>query len=234
MTVSEYLYNAFAHRQHLLAVLLDPDKPRSLTPDGADMVLVGGSTMAHPEEVTGYVRALRSEMGENCPPLVLFPGDSSQLSSEVDAMLYLSVVSGRNPEYLIGQHVRSARAVRQSGVETIPTGYILLDGGTRYTTLCVTGTEPLSMEDTETIVDTALAAEMLGMRLIYLEAGSGAERPVPAQVIRAVAEAVHIPVIVGGGLRSKEAVRLAFEAGATMVVVGNYLEKNPNALHQLF
>lgn len=234
MTVSEYLYNAFAHRQHLLAVLLDPDKPRRITPEGADLVLVGGSTMAHPEEVSGYVRALRSEMGEGCPPLVLFPGDSSQLSSEVDAMLYLSVVSGRNPEYLIGQHVRSARAVRQSGVETIPTGYILLDGGTRYTTLCVTGTEPLSMEDTETIVDTALAAEMLGMRLIYLEAGSGAERPVPAQVIRAVAEAVHIPVIVGGGLRSKEAVRAACEAGATMVVVGNYLEKNPNALHQLF
>lgn len=177
-----------------------------------------------------YVRALKQEVDV---PVVLFPGDAQQFTDQADALLYLSLVSGRNPEYLIGQHVRSAIQIRQSGVETIPTGYILVDGGTITSTMQVTHTEPILAKDIDTIVATAMAAEMLGMKMVYLEAGSGAACPVSSVIIRAVREAINIPIIVGGGLRSREALDSAYEAGADLCVVGNVLENHPELLETM-
>lgn len=202
--------------------MLDPEKPRYTVPDCADLILVGGSTLPEGFDLDAFIRDLRMQ----CPgkPIWLFPGNERQVSAEADAMLYLSLLSGRNPEYLIGQHVRSARAVRESGVAVYPTGYILIDGGTRTSTMRVTETQPIPADDVDMVVRTAMAAELLGMRYVYLEAGSGAIRPVAMDLIRAVCESVRIPVIVGGGIHSRQQMQAAYEAGATMVVVGNWLE----------
>lgn len=243
MKILAEIEEAYRANRHLLAVLLDPDKPRTLTPTGADFVFVGGSTMAHPEQMSDYVRCLKRDLEAACsqggleqptqPPVVLFPGSAAQFTSEADGILFLSLISGRNPDYLIGQQARSALAIKASGVEVLPTGYILLDGGTDYTTLRVTGTEPLPMTDCEAVVRTAVAGELLGLRLIYLEAGSGAKNAVLPTLIRAVREAVNLPIIVGGGLRSKEAIQAAYDAGASLCVVGNYLEEKPSELRHL-
>lgn len=211
-----------------LAILLDPDKPRTLVPKGADVLLVGGSTMAHPELLSDYVRALKRD----CPgvPVYLFPGSALQFTPEADGMLFLALISGRNPDYLIGEQVKVSLEVKKSGIDVLPTGYILLDGGTHYTTLKVTHTEPLLMTDIDAIVRTAVAGELMGMRYIYLEAGSGALHPVSEVVIRAVRAAIDVPLIVGGGLRTREAIEAAYEAGADVVVVGNHLERHPEDL----
>lgn len=228
MTLLQHISSARAAGHPLLAVLLDPEKPRTWVPAGADWLLVGGSTMAHPEEMERYLSDLRRD----CPhtPVVLFPGSSAQFSAQADGLLFLSLLSGRNPRFLIEEQVACAMEVKQSGVEVLPTGYILLDGGTNYTTLQVTQTAPIAMTDVDTIVRTAVAGELLGMRLIYLEAGSGALHPVSEEVIRAVRAAVNIPLIVGGGIRTPEAAQVAYAAGADMLVIGNHFESHPAAL----
>lgn len=215
-----------------LAILLDPDKPRTFIPRGADLILVGGSTLPTDFDLDAYIRSLRSDLADDTP-IWLFPGDCSQLSSQADGLLYLSLLSGRNPDYLVGQHVRSARAVRASGVAVYPTGYILIDGGTDTSTMRVTGTRPLAADDVDTVVSTAIAAELLGMRYVYLEAGSGALHPVPESLIRAVRAAISLPIIVGGGLRSRADLDCAYAAGADICVVGNYLENHPDELYSL-
>lgn len=224
-------------RQHSgrksLAVLLDPDKARQFTPDGVDFVFVGGSSLRAGVDVNEYVRALRHDMGtdSNCP-IVLFPGSSDQFTPEADGILFLSLISGRNPEYLIGQQVRESLRIRQSGIEVIPTGYILLDGGTFTSTMRVTETNPIPQNDLDTIVRTAVAGELLGMKVLYLEAGSGAINPVSAEVIAAVRAATSLPIIVGGGLRSRKAIEQVWHAGADICVVGNYLEQHPEEMCQ--
>lgn len=219
-----------------LALLLDPEKAdldrlRFSAEAKPDYIFVGGSTGG---STTAFVRELKRHLSifnlQSSIPIVLFPGDATQFSPEADAILYLSLLSGRNPEYLAGQQIRAARAIHDSKVEVIPTAYILIDGGTETSTMRVTGTKPIPSDDIDTIVDTCIAAELMGKQLVYLEAGSGARNPVPTEVIRAVREAIRIPLIVGGGIRTPEQMQAAYDAGADIVVIGNHLEEHPEAL----
>ncbi|HWB64394.1 MAG TPA: geranylgeranylglyceryl/heptaprenylglyceryl phosphate synthase [Chitinophagales bacterium] len=221
-----------------LAVLVDPDKQ---TKQGlveliklaenckADFFFVGGSLLVEGSfEQTITILKSNSKI-----PVVIFPGNNYQLSKQADAILFLSLISGRNAEYLIGQHVVAAPLIKESGLEVIPTGYMLIDGGRISATSYITQTLPIPADKTELATATALAGQMLGVKLIYLEAGSGAERAVSPRMIKAVKEAVQIPVIVGGGIRSAEQAEEICKAGADVVVVGNALEKEPGLLMEI-
>lgn len=222
----------------MIAVLIDPDKlaveqaatfiqQTENTP--ITHILVGGSTV-----VPGVTEPLVMEIKKNTSlPVLLFPGNINQLTHEADGLLFLSLLSGRNPEYLIGQHMASVPFLRNANLEVISTGYILIDGGTETSTIRVTGTLPLSTSNPQIIRDTAKAGELLGNKLIYLEAGSGALNPVPSEIIKAVKNDVAIPVIVGGGIRTKKALLEALEAGADMVVIGTAFEKNMNFFEEI-
>jgi len=221
-----------------IAVLIDPDKQNEQTllllVEAAvrcrvDYLFVGGSlllenTLAH------TVKTIKA----NCAiPVILFPGNNYQLCEEADALLLLSLISGRNPEYLIGQHVVAAPLIKESGLEVIPTGYLLIDGGKISTTSYITQTVPIPADKPDVAIATALAGEQLGLKLIYLEAGSGAANPVSAAMIQAVKKNCSLPLIVGGGIRSAAQAEAACQAGADIVVVGNSLEKSPELLMEL-
>lgn len=221
-----------------LAVLIDPDNQtenslmmlsEKITDCKVDIILVGGSLLldGHFEKTLTLLRKNTSV------PVVLFPGNNYQVSSQADAILLLSLISGRNPEYLIGQHVVAAPLLRESGLEVIPTGYMLIDGGRVSTTSYMTQTVPIPYDKPDIAVATAMAGEMLGLRSIYLEAGSGAQRSVSPDMLRAVKSNVSIPVIAGGGIRTPEQAEALAEAGSNMIVVGNILEKQPELLLEM-
>ncbi len=213
-----------------LAVLVDPEK--ALIPTLAervqrvqslglsvDCVLLGGSTGSL---VDTHVFAEGASLDL---PVYLFPGNATQLSPMADALLLPVVISGRNAETLIGRHVAAAPLIRSLQIPVIPMGYMLLDGGHVSSAARNSGTAPISQDDLSLIVNTAIAGQLVGMQCIYLEAGSGAAVPVCEEVIRAVRGAIDLPLIVGGGIRSLEAVKTAWQAGANMVVIGNGLEQ---------
>ena len=215
-------------------MLLDPEKANlealpiseSCHPD---YLFVGGSTGG---DTTEFIRELRLKIGD-CRleiPIILFPGNSSQFTSEADAILYLSLLSGDNPEYLVGQQIKSARAIHDSQVEAIPTAYILIDGGVETSTMRVTHTSPIPSDQIDRIVDTCIAAELMGKKAIYLEAGSGAKTPISSAIIAAVRAQTKCTLIVGGGIRTPEAMYAAYEAGADIVVIGNHFEEHPEDL----
>ena len=217
-----------------LAILLDPEKANldalSFTSDcHPDYLFVGGSTGG---DTTEFIQNLKSKISnlQSPIPVVLFPGNASQFSPKADAILYLSLLSGNNPEYLVGQQVKSARMIRESGMNFVPTAYILIDGGVETSTMKVTGTKPIQPSNLQTIVDTCIAAEMMGKKAIYLEAGSGAIHPVSEDVIRAVRKVTSVTLIVGGGIRTPEAMNAAYNAGADIVVIGNHFEDHPEEL----
>ena len=220
--------------EHILAVLLDPEKANlealHLTKEcHPDWLLVGGSTGGDCTDFVCDLRLKMEDLGLEIP-IILFPGNAAQFTKKADGILFLSLLSGRNPEYLAGQQVRAARAVKESGVEVIPTAYILVDGGVETSTMRVTQTSPISTEKIEEIVDTAIAAELMGMKMVYLEAGSGAKVPISSGIIKAVKAKVGVPVIVGGGIRTPEAMQAAYEAGADVVVIGNHFEEHPEEM----
>ena len=163
---------------------------------------------------------------ETSIPLVIFPGNPSQVSRYADGLLYLSLISGRNPDLLIGQHVVSVPMVRESGLEVISTGYMLIDGGEPTSISYISNTTPIPSNKNEIAVCTALAGEMLGMKTIYMDAGSGAKTPITESMIKAVASQIKIPLIIGGGIREPEKAYLNCKAGADMIVVGNAIEKD--------
>ncbi len=214
--------------KRLFAVLIDPEKCIGAVLDDViatankakpDFIFVGGSQLQNSVDKTVvHIKSLTTI------PVVLFPGNAFQLTNKADALLLLSLISGRNAEWLIGQHVQAAKAIQQSALETISTGYILIDGGNTTAVERVSKTKPLQRDAIDEVVSTALAGQLLGHKLIYLEAGSGAQNPVPTALIKAVKRAINIPLIVGGGLTSTDAIKQAYEAGADIVVVGNYLE----------
>lgn len=214
--------------KRLFAVLIDPEKCIGAVLDDViatankakpDFIFVGGSQLQNSvDETVVHIKSLTTI------PVVLFPGNAFQLTNKADALLLLSLISGRNAEWLIGQHVQAAKVIQESALETISTGYILIDGGNTTAVERVSKTKPLQRDAIDEVVSTALAGELLGNKLIYLEAGSGAQNPVPTTLIKAVKESIHIPLIVGGGLTSTDAIKKAYEAGADIVVVGNYLE----------
>ncbi len=216
--------------QKQLALLVDPDKysqeslalfvelAKETLPD---CIMVGGSLVAGSvEQVVQYIKSHTNI------PVVLFPGNSHQLCNEADALLLLSLLSGRNADFLIGQHVVAAKAIRDSGIESISTGYILIDGGCSTSVEYMSNTKPIPRDKVEIIVATAIAGELIGNRLVYLEAGSGAINPVSKEAIQAVRQAISLPIIVGGGIRTVEQAKDAYLAGADMIVVGNALEKD--------
>jgi putative glycerol-1-phosphate prenyltransferase len=166
-------------------------------------------------------------------PVVLFPGGNHHIEPAADALLLLSLVSGRNPEFLIGQHVVAAPLLKRSGLELLSTGYILIDGGAPTTVSYVSNTQPIPADKAGIAASTALAAEQLGHKLIYLDGGSGAKTPVPPRRIAAVRREVAAPLIVGGGIRTAEAAAAAWQAGADIVVVGNAAEEDPNRLAEI-
>lgn len=217
-----------------LAILLDPEKANldALPINAAclpDYFFVGGSTGG---DTTEFVKQLKSKISgiQSSVPVILFPGDSSQFTPEADGILFLSLLSGRNPEYLVDQQISSARRIHDSHMDFVPTAYILIDGGVETSTMRVTGTRPLNPSDLTTIVDTCIAAEMMGKKAIYLEAGSGALNPVPTDIIKAVRAVTSVTLIVGGGIRTPEAMRAAHNAGADIVVIGNHFEDHPEEL----
>ena len=221
---------AMASGKKLLAVLVDPEKFMNsraaeflqTLPAATTHIFVGGSTVEKgmTEET---VRALRAETSL---PIMLFPGDYSQLTELADGILFISLISGRNPEYLIGQQIKAVQGLKGSALEIVPTGYVLIDGGTETAVQRVTQTLPLSQRSVEEIVATSLAGEYSGKQLIYLEAGSGANYPVSREVISEVKTAISIPLIVGGGIRTEAQLEDAYQAGADMVVMGTVFEDN--------
>ncbi len=217
------------------AVLLDPDKieietfPYILGESlryGVDFFFVGGSL------ITNFAMdKLIAEIHEHTPiPAVIFPGHSLHIEPTADAILLLSLISGRNPDLLIGQHVVAAPLLKRSGIEVLPTGYMLVESGRPTTVSYISNTSPIPHDKPAVAACTALAGEMLGLKLIYLDAGSGAQKPVSARMIAAVRQAVETPIIVGGGINSIEKAQAALEAGADVIVVGNGIEDNPDLL----
>ena len=219
-----------------LAILLDPEKANLNALSFSfechpDYIFVGGSTGG---DTTEFVRNLKSQITNHKLqiPIVLFPGNSSQFTPEADAVLFLSLLSGNNPEYIVGQQIKSARAIYESHVDFVPTAYILIDGGVETSTMRVTGTKPLDPSDLQTIIDTCIAAELMGKKAIYLEAGSGAITPVSTDIIKAVRAHTSLTLIVGGGIRTPEAMNAAYDAGADIVVIGNHFESHPEELEK--
>jgi len=211
--------------EKMLVRLIDPDKfDASTLCDGFDFYFVGGSTAT---DCASVVRAIHAAC---TTPVVLFPGSPAQFTPKADALLFLTLMNSRDPRFLIDRHIESADAIAMSGIESIPMGYILVDGGRESTTQRLTGAQPVSAENPDETVRLARTAMLLGKRLIYLEAGSGANQPVPQHIIRAVKEAVDLPLIVGGGIREPRQMSDAFVAGADIVVIGNHFETHPEQI----
>ena len=223
----------------MFALLIDPEKASDewlrqimSTVDGQQSIVnsqlfifVGGSQLRESAfDVVEKIKSLTSI------PVVMFPGDTSQFADNVDALLFLSLASGRNSKYLIEQHIESAQTIKKSGVECISTGYILIDGGKHTAVERISNTSPYSTDNVQLITNTALACELLGHKIIYLEAGSGANHPVPQNIIKATRETISIPLIVGGGIKTPQQMLSAFDSGADLVVVGNHLESHPEDL----
>jgi phosphoglycerol geranylgeranyltransferase len=220
------------------AVLIDPDNVNEgnleeilqLSIDAkVDYFLVGGSLV-----ISDYLFECVEFIKKRCDiPVILFPGSPSQVSRNADALLYLSLISGRNPELLIGQHVVSAPVVRQSGLEVISTGYIVVDGGAPTTVSYISNAAPVPSDKNDIAMCTAMAGEMLGMKLIYMDAGSGARNAVSESMIKKVAQSISIPLIVGGGIIHPEKAYLNCRAGADMIVVGNAIEKDASLIREM-
>ena len=219
-----------------LAVLLDPDdfEPvrlrqllRLAEQHPIDFFLVGGSLVLT-EHQAALIALLKAEAPQ--VPVLLFPSHALHVDPAADGILLLSLISGRNPDFLIGQHVVAAPRLRQSGLQLLPTGYMLVDSGRPTTASYISGTAPLPHDKPGIAAATAMAGEQLGLRLMYLDGGSGAQQPVSAAMIKAVRQAVDTPLIVGGGLNTAEKVYAALAAGADMVVVGNHIERDPHFL----
>jgi len=222
------LTEAIGSGKTLLSVLIDPDKFEESTaerfllnlPENVTHILVGGSSV----EINKTQTTVDAIKAETRLPVILFPGDHSQISEHADAILFLSLISGRNPEFLIEQQVKSVSRLRNSNLEIIPTGYILIEGGNKSAIQRVSNTTPIPQSNVKHIVHTALAGQFSGKKLIYLEAGSGAQISVSEEIISAVKVAINIPLIVGGGIRSKQQLERSYEAGADMVVIGTAFE----------
>jgi putative glycerol-1-phosphate prenyltransferase len=227
-----------AKKKKQLAVLIDPDKSTSksllkliqLSNDlDVDYFFVGGSllTGGDLDKTIGFIK------NNSAIPVILFPGHQSQINPKADALLLLSLVSSRNPDMLIGQHVTAAPYLKQSNLEILSTAYLLIDGGKITTASYISNSMPIPADKSEIAASTAMAAEMLGMKLTYLDAGSGANSPVPAEMIQAVKANTNTPLIIGGGLTTTKKAVDALKAGADIVVVGNALEKTPTLLNDI-
>jgi putative glycerol-1-phosphate prenyltransferase len=230
-SIYNQIVQAKAANKKLLAILLDPDKIvwdtldtliSKINQSSATHIFIGGSLVKNSilEELIAYIKSAVTL------PIVLFPGNPSQISDQADAILFLSLISGRNPDYLIGHQVDAAPILKKTNLEVISTGYMLIESGGLTAVEAVSKTKPLSKDNIEHAVATAQAGEMLGNKLIYLEAGSGANTPVPLKMINLVGQNIAIPLIVGGGIVDFAGIQNAYDAGADLVVIGTAFENN--------
>ena len=222
-----------------LGILLDPDKVTDNTScirlvnvcveNKVDYILVGGSLMAR----NNFSQIIHLVKSNSSLPVIIFPGSYYQIDSEADAIFFLSLISGRNPELLIGQHVIAAPILKRTNLEIIPVGYMLVNSGQATSASYMSNTIPIPTDKISIAVSTAIAGEMLGLRTIYMDAGSGAEKPIPQKVIAAVKKNISLPLIIGGGINSVSKAVQALEAGADMLVLGNGVEENPELLIEI-
>lgn len=225
------VYNQITTDSKKIAILIDPEKCQDeallllllnkIKFAKVDFIFIGGSTVTR-EEMQNTVAFIKHNTSI---PLVIFPGASHQVSKDADALLYLSLISGRNPDYLIGHHVQSASELEKLNLEIIPTAYILIDGGTKSSVAYVSQTTPIPRDHLSILKNTALAGKFLGHKLLYLDAGSGAIHSVPTKMIQEI-KSLNLPIIVGGGVSDLQTINDMHEAGANIVVIGNKLEEN--------
>ncbi len=236
--IYDTIHTGKAFSKKAFAVLIDPDKLNEAdllktiqiaVNAQVDYFFVGGSLV-----VTDALDNIVSIIKNKCSiPVILFPGSPDQITPKADALLYLSLISGRNPELLIGQHVISAPFVKQSGLEIIPVGYMLIDGGTPTTVSYISNTNPIPSNKNDIAACTAMAGEMLGLKLIYMDAGSGAQRAITSLMIQEVAKYIQIPLVVGGGITTPDKAKENCLAGADIIVVGNAVEKDPTLIEAI-
>lgn len=222
-----------ANNEKLLAILLDPDKIdlntinkliEKISQSPATHIFIGGSLVEN-----NIIDELIIKIKQKCTlPVVLFPGNPSQISDQADAILFLSLISGRNPDFLIEHQVKAVPILKQTNLEVISTGYVLIESGTETAVERVSKTKPLDRKNHEYVLQTAQAGELLGNKLIYLEAGSGAIQAVPIEIITLVAENIQIPLLVGGGIVDLQGIQKAYDSGADLVVIGTAFENNIN------
>ena len=238
MNVYSSLIEKKKQGQKAFTVLIDPDKVSSSSlsslvqaanDNKVDYFFVGGSLVVS-DHLDDCITQIKKE---SSIPVILFPGSASQISRHADALLYLSLISGRNPELLIGQHVISAPFVKKSGLEIMSTGYMVIDGGAPTTVSYISGAAPIPSDKAEIALCTAMAGEMLGHKLIYMDAGSGAKKPIGEEMISLVAKNIDVPLVVGGGIRDAEKAYRNCKAGADVIVVGNAIEKEPALLEEM-
>ena len=233
MTIYENILQAKAKNEKLLAILIDPEKvtvedaiilAKKIKNSPATHIFVGGSTFSG-SHLGKLITVLKQKT--NLPTLI-FPGHPFQISEEADGILFLSLLSGRNPDYLIEHQINSVRILEQTNLEVISTAYLLIDGGKETAVQSVSQTKPIAHSDIELAYRTAKAGELLGMKLIYLEAGSGANQKVSLEMIKYITENCKIPVIVGGGIRSMQTIQQVYASGADLVVIGTAFENDSN------
>lgn len=232
------IFSRLSGDSKLLAILIDPDKCNQeqlakLSNDAQQgwihLFLIGGSLL-----FKNQVKEIVDYLKQHCNiPVIIFPGNPSQIYDGADGLLLLSLISGRNADLLIGRHVEAAPSIKQSGLEVLPTGYILIDGGKTTSVSYMSNTTPIPSDKSDIAVATAIAGELLGLKAIYLEAGSGAKNPVSTEIIQRVSKAVDIPIIVGGGIRNVEQVEKAFDSGAQVVVIGTAVENNSDLISMI-
>ena len=238
MSIYQNILSAKKDGKKLLAVLIDPEKIttkkipaffKKVHQSIATHIFVGGSTDEKNQTET-IVSAIKKATHL---PVLLFPGGANQITNKADGILFLSLLSGRNPEFLIEQQIKAAPILQKTDLEILPTGYILIDGGKETAVQKVSNTKPIPQDNLDLILNTALAGEFSGKKIIYLEAGSGATVPVDANIIKKCQAQLNIPLIVGGGIRTKEQLELAFNSGADLVVIGTAFEKDESFFNQL-
>jgi len=233
MKIYNQLLNTIKAKGAAYLILLDPDKlsdskiipfVKHCEKSGVDGFLIGGSLMIS-GDLNFFIETIKVETSL---PLIIFPGSVNQISPLADAILFLSVISGRNAEHLIGKHVTASTLIKRANVEPISTGYILIESGVTTTAVYMSGSLPIPKNKPEIAAATALAGEYLGMKFIYLEAGSGAQESVPDEMVKAVSQECSVPIIVGGGIRNPQTARRKVENGASIIVTGNFFEDENN------
>lgn len=231
MNLYQNILEAIQNKKKLLAILLDPEKlsieqipslANQIKKSPATHIFFGGSTYSG-NDFDALIVALKNNIEL---PIFLFPGDYNQISENADGLLFLSLLSGRNPEYLISQQIKAVSVLENKKLEVIPTAYLLIESGIETAVERVSETKPIARNDIDLAIKTAKAGEYLGMKMVYLEAGSGAKETVSVEMIKKVQEKLTIPLIVGGGIRSKNEIENAFAAGANMVVIGTAFEND--------
>ena len=236
--ILDFINSAKKNNKKLLAILLDPDKLdlmdisktiQKINKSKANLIFIGGSLL-----FKNVLDQFVTKVKENTKlPILLFPGSTMQITNKADGILFLQLISGRNSEYLISNQVIAAPLLRQTNLEVISTGYMLIESGRETTASYISNTKPIPAHKPEIAMATAMAGEYIGNKLIYMDGGSGALNPIAAKMIKKVAKNINLPIIIGGGLKTKESIQAAYDAGATVVVVGTAFEQDENLLESL-